>query len=66
MLRKQEFFEQIVSEKIQYFGRERDDPFLLGEFRVLLFKICSLQESFLVVFAFVPCENTLTLGIVCA
>ena len=38
---------------------------LVGEVRLLLFKICSFCGSFLVGFAFGHCENRLTLGIVC-
>ena len=40
MLRKRTVFGQIVSEKIQYSEEKWDDPDPLGDFRVLLFKIC--------------------------
>ena len=66
MLRKRDIFGQIVSGKIQYSEEKWDDPDPLGDFRVLLFKICRFQGSFLVDFEIGHCENRLTLAIVCA
>ena len=66
MLRKRAVFGQIVSGKIQYSEEKWDDLDPLGDFRVLLFKIRRFQWSFLVDFEIGHCENTLTLGIVCA
>ena len=50
MLRKQDVFGQIVSNKIQYSKESWGDSDPSVDFRVLLFKICSFYEAFLVGF----------------